>query len=101
MANKQVNLIASFGYTDADGKEHYFTRQNQDEILEVIGEAELGDYVKSGVIEIIDSSEHDENIKRAFAPRGAGMRPSTDTSARATPSPTAQPAKPRRAGSEG
>lgn len=92
MANREVNLIRSFGYTDGEGKEWYFTRSNQDKILEVVGEAELQAYADNGVLEVIDLPNPAE-LKAAFGNRfDKGIRPSNAGTQAASTSRASRPA---------
>lgn len=92
MANKAVNLIRSFGYTDGEGKEWYFTRSNQDQILDVVGEANLKPYIENGVVELMDTLDPAEE-KAAFGNRfDKGIRPSNAGTNAASTSRASRPA---------
>lgn len=82
MAQKEVTLIRSFAFQDEEGKQHYFTRDNQDKILEIVGEGNLQQYIDSGTIEVYDGSEvvPKTPAPKAEAPR-RGISPAATTAA--------------------
>lgn len=80
MATKEVTLLRSFGFEDDDGKQHYFTRDNQDMILEIVGEGNLQPYVDGGIIEVYDGHELQAKTSVHASAKG-GIRPSVTTAA--------------------
>jgi hypothetical protein len=83
MATKEVTLLRSFGFIDADEKQHYFTRDNQDTILEIVGEANLQAYVDNGIIEVYDGHEVMAKTPVRAVPKGPGLNPSVTTTSAA------------------
>lgn len=77
MAQKEVTLLRSFAFTDSEEKQHYFTRDNQDKILEIVGEGNLQPYIDSGLIEVYDG---EAPVEKTTVPR-QGIRPSATTAA--------------------
>lgn len=95
MATREVNLIRSFNYEDDQGKSTYFTRDNQDKILEIVGEDNLQPYIDSGTIEVTDQ-ETAEAVEKTMADRQPkGIRPS-NLKAQPAPATTASAAAERR-----
>lgn len=83
MAQKQVTLIHSFNFEDDEGKQHYFTRDNQDTILEIVGEANLKPYIDAGVIGVTDEVTT-AAIEKVMADRvPKGIKPSATTASAA------------------
>lgn len=83
MAQKEVTLIHSFNFEDDEGKSTYFTRDNQDKILEIVGEANLQPYIDAGVIGVTDAATMAavDKVTAERAPRG--IRPSATTASAA------------------
>lgn len=75
MAQKEVTLLRSFAFTDDQEKQHYFTRDNQDKILEIVGEGNLQPYIDGGLIEVYDGTA----IVEKTAATKQGLRPSETT----------------------
>lgn len=88
MAKKVVSLIRSFGYVDGEGKDWYFTRTNEGEILGALGEDNLQPYIDNGIIAVYDEPDPAE-LDAAFGRnRTKGIRPSNaGTPAAAAPTP--------------
>lgn len=89
MAQKEVSLIHSFNYEDDEGKQHYFTRDNQDKILEIVGEGNLQPYIDAGVIEVTDEATTAAVEKTMADRRPKGIRPnSVEAAEQRKPAPT-------------
>lgn len=55
--NKQEAVVnRSFAYTDKDGAQHYFTRQNQGTIMDVVAAEHLKAYEADGTITLSDAA---------------------------------------------
>lgn len=83
MAQKQVTLLRSFGFIDDDGKQHYFTRDNQDTVLEIVGEGNLQAYVDNDIIEVYDGDAVMTKTPVRAVPKGPGLNPSATTTSAA------------------
>lgn len=79
MAKPQVTLIKSFNYEDADGNQTYFTRENQDKILEIVGEENLQQYIDGGDISVVPADEMVKVEQNLASRKTGGIRPSATT----------------------
>src|SRR3954470_21466767 len=77
MAKREVTLIRSFNFEDDQGKSTYFTRNNQDQILEIVGEENLQPYIDAGVIEVADEATMAAVEKTMAHLRPKGIRPNS------------------------
>ena len=89
MAEKkqEATLHRSFAYTDADGKKHYFTRENQGTITDVLPPQHLEEYAKRGLIsfgEAVPAPEVTPTTFPASTPaRGTVARPAASATSTA------------------
>jgi hypothetical protein len=83
MATKEVTLLRSFAFTDESGEQHYFTRDNQDTILEIVGEANLQPYVDNNIIDVFDGHQSMPKTPIKAVPKGPGLTPSATTASAA------------------